>query len=320
MWPFYPHSASAERVSLSSVLVNSREPGAARYRYDQRMPIGDSATLLLCCCFRDLPAHLLAHMLKAMLVLSFLVCLAVSGSVAAGQASIMKPAFDVASVRPSQHVVGPDYNNQLTYSPNGIRGRNVTLQRLIAEAYQLQLNQVLGPGWLGKNEYDVDAKSAGTGTREQYAQMLQSLVAERFKLTEHREMREMRAYELVVGKSGSKIHSISDGETPTAGTGFHFHGDLRQFADLLAVQLSIPASDNPAEPARASASPIAVLDKTGLPGIFDFNVDIRPELGTDMFASWQRVLQDQLGLRIESRKGNVDVLVVDEAAKIPTEN
>jgi uncharacterized protein (TIGR03435 family) len=95
---------------------------------------------------------------------------------------------------------------------------------------------------------------------------------------------------------------------------------LRQFAGLLAVQLSIPASDNPAEPVRASVSPISVLDKTGLPGIFDFSVDIHPELGTDGFASWQRALEDQLGLRIESRKENVAVLVVDEAARIPTVN
>jgi uncharacterized protein (TIGR03435 family) len=63
-----------------------------------------------------------------------------------------------------------------------------------------------------------------------------------------------------------------------------------------------------------------VLDKTGLPGIFDFSVDMHPELGTDMFTSWQRALEDQLGLRIESRKENVAVLVVDEAARIPTEN
>jgi uncharacterized protein (TIGR03435 family) len=262
----------------------------------------------------------MAHMLKAMLALSFLVCLALSGSFAAGEASPTKPVFDVASVKPSQHVVGPDHNNQLTYSPTGIRGRNVTLQRLIAEAYQLQLNQVLGPSWLDKNEYDIDARSAGVGTREEHALMLQSLVDERFKLQEHREMREMRVYELVTSKSGSKIRPISDGETPSAEAGFHFHGDLRQFADLLAVQLSIPASDNPAEPARASTTPISVLDKTGLPGIFDFSVDLHPELGTDMFASWQRVLGDQLGLRIESRKENVAVFVVDEAAKIPTEN
>ena len=152
------------------------------------------------------------------------------------------------------------------------------------------------------------------------ALMLRSLVAERIKLTQHSEMREMRVYELLIGKSGSKIRPMRDGQAATPGAGFHFHGDLRRFADLLAVQLSIPASDNPAEPTRASASPIPVLDKTGLPGIFDFSVDIHPELGTDMFAAWQRALEDQLGLRIESRKGNVAVLIVDEAARISTEN
>jgi uncharacterized protein (TIGR03435 family) len=259
-------------------------------------------------------------MLKAMLALSFLICLALSGSVAAGQASTTKPAFDVASVKPSQHVVGPDYNNQLTYSPTGITGKNVTLQRLVAEAYHLQRNQVLGPSWLDKNEYDIEAKATGFDTREQMALMLRSLVAERFKLIQHSEMLEMRVYELVIGKSGPKIRPMSDGKTATARAGFHFQGDLRQFADLLSVQLSIPASDNPREPARATTSPISVLDKTGLPGIFDFSVDIRPELGTDMFTSWQRVLEDQLGLRIQSRKENVAVLVVDEAARIPTEN
>jgi uncharacterized protein (TIGR03435 family) len=152
------------------------------------------------------------------------------------------------------------------------------------------------------------------------ALMLRSLVADRFKLIEHRETREMRVYELGIGKSGSKIRALNDEETAKAGAGFHFHGDMRQFADLLAVQLSIPAPDNPSEPARASTSPIPVVDKTGLQGVFDFSVDLRPELGTDMFTSWQRALEDQLGLRIESRKGNVAVLVVDEAARIPTEN
>ncbi len=270
--------------------------------------------------FGNLPTHLPANMLKAMRALSILISFALSSSVAVGQVSTTAAAFDVASVKPSQHLVGPDYNNQLSYSPTGIIARNVTLKRLVAEAYQLQLNQVLGPSWLDKNEYDIEARSAGVCTREQHALMLRSLVAERFKLTQHSEMREMRVYELVIGKSGAKIRPIGDGENPTARAGFHFHGDLRQFADLLTVQLSIPAPVNPAEPARASASPILLLDKTGLPGIFDFSVDIHPELGTDMFTSWQRALEDQLGLRIESRKGNVTVLVVDAAERIPTEN
>jgi uncharacterized protein (TIGR03435 family) len=57
-----------------------------------------------------------------------------------------------------------------------------------------------------------------------------------------------------------------------------------------------------------------------MPGIFDFSVDIHPELGTDNFAAWQRALHDQLGLKIESRKEDATVLVVDQARKIPTEN
>ena len=172
-------------------------------------------------------------MLKAMRALSILITLALSSSVAVGQASTTAPAFDVASVKPSQHLVGPDYNNQLSYSPTGIIARNVTLKRLVAEAYQLQLNQVLGPSWLDKDEYDIDARSAAVGTREQHALMLRSLVDERFKLTERSEIREMRVYELVVGKSGPKIRPISDGENPTARAGFHFHGDLRQLRTCL---------------------------------------------------------------------------------------
>jgi uncharacterized protein (TIGR03435 family) len=259
-------------------------------------------------------------MLKTMRALPFVVSFALSSSVALGQATTTAPAFDVASVKPSQHSVGPDYNNQLTYAPAGISARNVTLKRLLAEAYHLQQNQVLGPNWLNQNEYDIDARAAGVVTKEQMALMLQSLISQRFNLTQHSETREMRVYELVVDKSGAKIHPVEGGETTSAPAGFHFHGDLRQFADLLAVQLSIPASNNPSEPARASTSQIPVVDKTGMPGIFDFTVDMHPELGTDMFASWQRALQDQLGLKIESRKENLTVLVVDQAAKIPTAN
>ena len=255
-----------------------------------------------------------------MRALPVLISFALSASLAFGQASTTAPAFEVSSVKPCGHLVGPDYNNQVTYSPNGITGRNVTLKRLLAEAYHLQLNQVLGPGWLDQNEYDIDARSAGPVIRQQTALMLRSLVAERFNLKQHSEMREMRVYALVVGKSGAKIHPITGGETTEPGAGFHFHGDLRQFADLLAVQLSIPASDNPSEPARASSAQIPVVDRTGLADIFDFSVDFHPELGTDMFTQWKRALDDQLGLRLESRKENVNVFVVDDVAKIPTEN
>ena len=152
------------------------------------------------------------------------------------------------------------------------------------------------------------------------APMLRSLLAERFNLKQHSELREMRVYDLIVSKSGVKIHPVSDKETAAAQAGSHFHGDMRKFADFLAVVFTMPAASSPSEPVIAGGPQIPVLDKTGLTGIFDFSVDMRPELGTDGFTSWQRVLRDQLGLSVESRKENVVIVVVDDAAKIPTEN
>lgn len=259
-------------------------------------------------------------MLNAMRARAILVCLPVLIAASFGQAVSKTPEFDVASVRPSEHAVGPDYNNQIRYSPGGFTARNITLKRLIAEAYRLQMNQISGPSWLDRNEYDVEAKTAVGAGRDEMPPMLRSLLAERFNLREHSEMREMRAYALVTGKGGPRISPSNPGETVRAQGGFHFHGDMREFADLLAVQFSIPAPTNPNEPARAGGPPIPVLNETGLEGIYDFNVDMRPELGTDVFTLWQRALNDQLCLRIESRKGNVPVLVVDDASRMPTEN
>jgi len=231
-----------------------------------------------------------------------------------------QPGFDVASVRISQHEVGPDYNNQITYSPTGFSGRNVTLKRLIAEAWRCQLDQVLGPPWVERNEYDVETRQPEGTSKEQVSLMLRSLLSDRFHLKEHSDTRPMRVYELTVGQGGPRIQPIQPGGGMTAGGGFHFRGDMRQFADLLAVQFSIPAPDNPSVPARAGGAPIPVLDKTGLQGIYEFSVDLKPELGTDSFTGWKRALEGQLGLTIESRKTDLPVVVVDDAAKTPTEN
>lgn len=240
--------------------------------------------------------------------------------IAIANAQSMQPAFEVASVRPSQHEVGPDYNNQITHSSAGFIGRNVTLKRLIAEAWHCQINQVIGPPWLDHNEYDIEARGPAVASSEQTSLMLRSLLSDRFHLKEHSDTRQMRAYDLTVSQGGPRIQPIQSGTAVTAGPGFHFRGDMRQFADLLAIQFSIPAADSPSVPAKAGGSPIPVLDKTGLQGIYEFSVDLRPELGTDGFTAWKRALEEQLGLKIESRKADVAVVVVDDVAKIPTAN
>jgi len=266
------------------------------------------------------PDRVPRRMLWAMRMLLLLTTFSFMASGAFGQTMATAPAFDVVSVKPVQHTVGLDYNNRLTYSPNGLTARNITLKRLIAEAYGLQLSQVSGPKWIDQNEYDIDARTAGAATREQMLLMLQGLLAERFNLKQHSELREMRVYDLMVGPSGPKIRPVDDDETNATHAGSHFRGDMRSFADFLAVLFTMPAPSSPSEPVIAGGPQIPVLDKTGLTGIFDFSVDMRPELGTDGFAMGQHVLRDQLGLSIESRKENVVIVVVDDAAKIPTEN
>jgi uncharacterized protein (TIGR03435 family) len=259
-------------------------------------------------------------MLARMRLPRFVLLLFSLSLVAYAQAQPAQPTFEVASVRPSQHEVGPDYNNQITYSPSGFTGQNVTLKRLIAEAWQCQINQVIGPPWLGRNEYDVEARVPEGASRERVSLMLRSLLADRFHLKEHSETRQMRVYELEVGQGGPKIRPVQPGKPATAASGFHFHGEMRQFADLLAVQFSIPAAERPDAPVRAGGTLIPVLDKTGLHGVYDFSVNIHPELGTDAFTAWKRALEDQLGLKIESRKAGVAVIAVDDVAKIPTPN
>jgi uncharacterized protein (TIGR03435 family) len=189
--------------------------------------------------------------------------IAVFGCMSFGQGAEKTASFDVASVKASSRTLGPDYNNRLTISAAGISGRNVTLRRLVAEAYDLQVTQVIGPRWLDENEYDIEARTSGPVTREHLSLMTRGLLGERFGLKQHGESRSMRAYELVVDAGGPKIQPAKEGEAASAGGGLRFHGGMRQLADVIAVQLSIPEATDPNRPAVAGP-PTPVLDETGL--------------------------------------------------------
>ena len=225
----------------------------------------------------DKPAKRRMDSMRAALVAGFLV---LQMSTTFGQSAGRPLAFDVASVKTSQRIVGPDGNHRVAFEPSGITARNVTLRRLVAEAYHLQLQQVLGPRWLDENEYELEAKTSGPVARERLALMLQTLLTERFRLTQHHEIRELRVYELLTDKTVLKIHPVEGGGAPSVVPGLHFRGDMRQFADLLAVQLTIPVSDDPGRPGRAGGPPVPVLDKTGLGGIYDFSLQSRDQAGS----------------------------------------
>jgi uncharacterized protein (TIGR03435 family) len=218
--------------------------------------------------------------MRALAALSWLALL---NPTAFGQATSKTPSFVVVSVKPSHRLAGPDYNNQIAFAEAGLRARNVTLKRLVAEAYRLQLSQVLGQRWLDQNEYDIEAQAGRAVSKEELIVMLRLLLEDRFGLRHHSETRNMRAYELTTDKTGPKIQPMKAGEEPIRGSGFHFRGDMRQLADLIAVQLTIPAPTAATVPARAGGASAPVLDKTGLSGIYDFVVDITPEPGADGF-------------------------------------
>jgi uncharacterized protein (TIGR03435 family) len=263
---------------------------------------------------------MVAHIVTCMFLRLPTILLVSLGTVAFAQAQPQATSFEVASVRPSQHEVGPDYNNQIAYLPDGFNGKNVTLRRLIAEAWHCQTSQISGPQWLDRNEYDIAARAPVGATREQMQLMLRTLLVERFRLKQHSGSKQMRVYELEIGKNGPRIKPDGAGNPPPSGPGFHFSGDMGQFADLLALQFTMPAPENPGVPVKAGGPAIPVLDKTGLQGNYSFSVAIHPELGTDIFTAWKRALEDQLGLKIESKMDNVAVVNVDDAQEIPSSN
>jgi uncharacterized protein (TIGR03435 family) len=230
-------------------------------------------------------------------------------------------SFDVASVKPSARAVGKDYRGAVVFGPERVSARNVSLKGLIVEAYHVQPFQVSGePGWLDLDEFDVDAHAGGPTGKDELRSMLVALLGERFHLTLHRDLKEMRVYALLVDKGGPKLHPATEELRPSTSPQ-NFHGDMRQFANMISIGLSIPTVEDPTRPAVASGPPAPVVDKTGLEGDYDISVNLRPDdAGGDSFTRWQRALRDQLGLKLESQRAAVEVLVVDSVERMPTAN
>lgn len=234
-------------------------------------------------------------------------CLLVAGLVLA------QPAFEVASVKRSATLKGVDGRGHVTVTGNRVSAKNVTLKALIAAAYRVQVRQVTSElGWLDKDEFDFEAKAADSAQHGDVPAMLKGLITERFKLKLEEQEKEMKVQALLVDQGGPRLEG-------KAGA-LHFHGDMRQLADLLGVQATIPAPLDSSTPVIASAAPLFVVDRTGLPGVYDFHVDLKPEIGTDQFTIWKRALKEQLGLKLESQNARVPILVITDATRIPEEN
>jgi uncharacterized protein (TIGR03435 family) len=227
-----------------------------------------------------------------------------------------QPAFEVASIRPSNYQGGP-LRVTARIDADGIDFSNVTPRLCIQRAYGVKPYQVTGPDWTNTERYMIVAKAAGAVPQDKILLMLQRLLEDRFKLAIHRETREMPIYALVVSKSGPKLQEARDeGASQINGHGEEIvfeRASMGQLAGTLARSLDRP-----------------VVDATSLKGIYNFRLawadDNRPNPNAPSAGvsgasdpadapSVFTALQERLGLKLESRKAPVEVLVIDHIEK-----
>jgi uncharacterized protein (TIGR03435 family) len=186
-------------------------------------------------------------------------------------------------------------------------------------AYDATPRQISGvPSSFDREGYDIEAKCDHPMTKEQAARMLQTLLADRFKLVVHRETKEQPIYALIVGKSGPKLQGSPPGDTglpemKRIGSRFVFkRAPISTLTLILSQQVGR-----------------TVVDKTGLSGRYEFTLEYgleragggrseerEPAPNPDGLPSVFTALQEQVGLKLESQKGPVEFIVVDHAEKL----
>jgi uncharacterized protein (TIGR03435 family) len=228
------------------------------------------------------------------------------------RAQVSAPAYDVVSVKPN-HTGG---RPQMGSGAGGtLTATNVNLKLLIELAYNVRAYQISGgPSWLESVGYDIVATvehpvNPNAANRDYFRQLLQNLVADRFKLKVKVETKELPVYALIVGKDGSKLKG---GEKPENATDMRMRGGPGlMIGQKLTIQvLSEALSEVLGRP---------VVGKTGLPGYYDFKLEWTPDDSDTPGASIFTAIQEQLGLKLESQKGPVEVVVI-QAAERASEN
>jgi uncharacterized protein (TIGR03435 family) len=217
-----------------------------------------------------------------------------------------RPHFEVASVKIVNHPV-PFHPYSLNVSHGTLTIDAVPLRDIVALAYQTRIQG--GPSWIDSERYDIEAKTENkNATRDCIRSMLRTLLVDRFKLAFHTETRQVPLYTLVVAKNGPKVEEAKEDEQTWIATGPEpgYHLTFRKW------------------PIKGLAATIQgllgkpVLDKTGLPGFYDFKLDFAspsPQPGqdaepVDSGASLFTAVQEQLGLKLEAGKGPIEEMVI----------
>jgi uncharacterized protein (TIGR03435 family) len=224
------------------------------------------------------------------------------------------PAFDVASVKTNHSGSG---GSRFFGLRNGtFRAENVTLKTLLSEAYGMGSFRIAGPDWIDSDKFDLEAKSPAGVPDSQMGPMLQSLLRERFMVAVHRETKEVPAFDMVVAKSGVRIHLVDPEHPPgpppryAGGATKGGVGTMREIADRLAANAGRP-----------------IVDRTGVEGTFAYFLNYAPlsaqpsdgaaDSGPPDFFE---AMEQQLGLKLEPKKEPIEILVVDRAERVPTPN
>lgn len=255
------------------------------------------------------------------IVLSGIAALSVAQTALLSAVRAQTPApdlhYEVSSIKPNNSGSGSSSGEFGTH----LRATNFTVKSLILTSYRIPESQLIGgPDWIGTLRFDIEAKVAdGVQARGlQQLSLIRSLLEDRFQLKVHRETREAPVFNLVVAKNGSKLKEAVDKDGPGSSS---MRGGP-DAAEMTGTGNSIEDLIRRLEPQVGRP----VIDNTNLKGKFDFKMTFNPRPLVSADSSKQSAapdiftaLEEQLGLKLESARGPVEVLVVDSVSK-PTEN
>ena len=259
-----------------------------------------------------------------------LLALMLAALLAVGAAHAQGYSYEVSAVRPNTTGSG---NSSVNNNDGAYVSLNQGLRDIIEDCFNLQIDgQIIGlPAWAASAHYDIKAKlDAETATRlkalkgeEQNKaedELIQHLLEDRFKLKFHHETRELPEYALVQSKTGNTLKAADPASSKAGNMSWYvkdnsqkmeaYSAEMVRLVTLLCNQVHRP-----------------VVDKTGLTGKYDMKLEwTREDMinstadGTsDRAPGLMTALQEQLGLKLESTKGTVDVIVIDHIEQ-PTEN
>jgi uncharacterized protein (TIGR03435 family) len=243
-----------------------------------------------------------------------------SGSAAQSENPATKPPeYDVASIKVNKSDVGW----RIEYGNDRFTAINVSLKQLLQTTYQIKEDLISGiSGPIESGHFDIETKSLGSDPNvhvklsdEQLRAMLIPVLAERFQLKVHTEVKELPIYELIAMKDGPKLKSsardIKDGNmnigwSDTTRSITAKSSTIENLASALATQIHR-----------------TVIDKTGLTEHYDFELKWTPDDGSATQANYGpgifTAIQEQLGLKLQPAKGPVKTLIVDHA-EMPSAN